>query len=68
MHVKLKVVSKLVNVLFLRGKNLSFGGDSKLTKNFFVSLTNQPMRLLFQVLFSKYLHSFIYVKWMFFSC
>lgn len=39
MHVKLKVVSKLVNVLFLRGKNLSFGGDSKVTKTFFVSLT-----------------------------
>lgn len=43
MHVKLKAVSKFVNVLFLRGKNLPFtplGGDSKLTKTFcFVSLT-----------------------------
>ena len=73
MHEKLKAVSKFVNVLFLRGKNLPLtplGRDSNsvMSRRQFITSTNQVMRQLLQVLFLKHLHSFIYVKRMFFSC
>ena len=54
MHEKLKAVSKFVNVLFLRGKNLPFtplGGDSNsvMSRWQFITSTNQVMRQLLQV-------------------
>ena len=86
MHEKLKAVSKFVNVLFLRGKNLPFTPLIIIIiiiiiystwwglKFCYVSLTihyvdkSGDETAASSILFLKHLHSFIYVKRMFFSC